>query len=283
VCRFVAWIGRPRTLESLLLDPPFGLLRQSYAPRRQKHGTINADGFGVGWYSPLRAQPARYRTALPMWSDESFASLAGVVESGCVLAGVRSASVGMPVETTATAPFTADGYLFGHNGFVPDAAVLRSLLPSGAIPESRVDSALLWTIVRARLAAGSTLAGALGDVVTSVGAATHARMNLFLTDGKRFAATAWGDSLWYRRSDEGVLLASEPDDEANGTASTVDTTATDTTDTTTTTTTTAAAADTTPWIELPDRSLLTIEQGRISTSALDGFHDRRGVTQKGAA
>jgi glutamine amidotransferase len=130
-------------LESVLLDPPFGLLRQSYAPRRQKHGTINADGFGVGWYSTRRPEPARYRTSLPMWSDESFASLAGVVESGCVLAGVRSASVGMPVETTATPPFTAGNYLFGHNGFVPDTTALRALLPDGAVPESRVDSALV--------------------------------------------------------------------------------------------------------------------------------------------
>jgi glutamine amidotransferase len=257
VCRFVAWIGRPRTLESLLLDPPFGLLRQSYAPRRQKYGTINADGFGVGWYSPLRPHPARYRTPLPLWSDESFASFAGTVESGCVLAGVRSASVGMPVEVTATAPFTADRLLFGHNGFVPDAAALRSLLPADALPESRVDSALLWTLVRARLANGATLDEALADVVCAVAQVSDGRMNLFLTDGERLAATTWGDTLWVRSSEDGVLVASEPDDEADGTGGTGD----------------AAGA----WQEQPDRSVLTVEHGRLSRSALGG------ALQKGVA
>src|ERR1700712_3308464 len=176
MCRFVAWLGEPRTLETLLLDPPFGLLRQSYAPRRQKHGTINADGFGVGWYSARRPAPARYRTPLPLWSAESFASLAGVVESGCVLAGVRSASVGMPVETTATPPFTAGGFLFGHNGFVPDAAALRALLPDGSVPESRVDSALVWTLVQDRLSAGAGLGAALVDVVDSIAERTAGRL-----------------------------------------------------------------------------------------------------------
>lgn len=258
MCRFVAWVGKPRTLESLLLDPPFGLLRQSYAPRRQKHGTVNADGFGVGWYSPLRREPARYRTPLPMWSDESFASVAGVVESGCVLAGVRSASVGMPVEATATAPFAAGGLLFGHNGFVPDAAALRRLLPDGAVPESRVDSALVWTLVQARLGAGADLGTALRDVVATVTAATPGRLNLFLTDGARLAATTWGDTLWYRDGTDGVLVASEPDDEADGAGSPA-------------------------WTEVPDRTLLVVEHGRLTTSALDGAPGDDGALRKGAA
>lgn len=251
MCRFVGWLGRPRTLESLLLDPPFGLLRQSYAPRRQKHGTMNADGFGVGWYAPRRSRPARYRTAMPLWSDESFASLAGVVESGCGLAGVRSASIGMPVEATATAPFTAGDLLFGHNGFVPDAAVLRGLLPPGAVPESRVDSALLWALVVARLDDGAELGQALADVVRTVGDRTEGRMNLFLTDGRRFAATVWGDTLWLAEDDDGIRIASEPDDTADGFAD-------------------GAATDGPRWRELPDRTLLTVEHGRATTSALGG-------------
>lgn len=267
MCRFVAWLGEPRTLESLLLDPPFGLLRQSYAPRRQKHGTINADGFGAGWYSDLRREPARYRTPLPMWSDESFASLAGVVESPCVLAGVRSASVGMPVETTATPPFTADGFLFGHNGFVPDGATLRALLPDGAVPESRVDSALVWTLVRHRLAAGAELGTALADVVSAISARSTGRLNLFLTDGQRLAATTWGDTLWYRTGEDGVLVASEPDDEANGGP----TSGTDGG-------TSGAAAH---WTELPDRTLLLVEQGRTTTSPLAPGWAETGT--KGAA
>lgn len=265
MCRFVAWLGEPRSLEALVLDPPFGLLRQSYAPRRQKYGTINADGFGVGWYAPVRPTPARYRSPAPLWSDESFASLAGVVETGCALAGVRSASVGMPHETTATAPFTADTWLFGHNGFVPDAAALRALLPADAVPESRVDSALLWTLVRARLEAGAAPDEALADVVGTVSAVTDGRMNLFLTDGTRLAATAWGDSLWIRTTADGVLVASEPDDEGDGLS--------------------PAGA----WTELPDRTVLLVEHGQTTSTPLivpdrpgDPEH-RHGIDMKGVA
>jgi predicted glutamine amidotransferase len=210
-----------------------------------------------------------------MWSDESFASLAGVVESGCVLAGVRSASIGMPVEVTATAPFMAGRLLFGHNGFVPDAAALRSLLPPGAVPESRVDSALLWTLVTARLDQGASLDAALADVVTSVARITTGRMNLFLTDGFQLAATAWGDTLWIRSDPAGVLVASEPDTEAEaGPPDTAqpDTARTDTaqTDTAQTNTVQPDPAQTGGWQELPDRTVLIVEHGRTTTSALGG-------------
>jgi glutamine amidotransferase len=193
----------------------------------------------------LRAEPARYRVSVPMWTDESFASIAGVVASGCVLAGVRSASIGMPVEASATAPFTADRVLFGHNGFVPDAAALRRLLPPGLVPESRVDSALLWTLVQARSAEGRSLPEALARVVRDVSACTEGRLNLFAADGSTVAATSWGDTLWVQEGPDGVLVASEPSDEADG-----------------------AAAD--GWRELPDRTLLAVEQAGITVSGLDG-------------
>jgi glutamine amidotransferase len=192
-----------------------------------------------------------------MWSDESFASIAGVIESGCVLAGVRSASVGMPVEVTATAPFTAGRWLFGHNGFVPDGSVLRDLLPPGVVPESRVDSALLWTLVLARLEAGASPAEAVADVVTAVSARAPGRMNLFLTDGESLVASAWGDTLWVRETAAGVLVASEPDSAGDSEVGDLE--------------------NHNGWHELHDRTLLIVEQGRISTSALGG------ALQEGAA
>ncbi|PWQ87399.1 class II glutamine amidotransferase, partial [Enterococcus faecium] len=44
--RHLAWLGAPVSVAALVLDPPSGLLVQSYAPRRQKHGLMNADGWG---------------------------------------------------------------------------------------------------------------------------------------------------------------------------------------------------------------------------------------------
>ncbi len=49
MCRHAAWLGEPRPLSSLIQRPDHGLLKQSYVPRRQRWGTVNADGFGMGW------------------------------------------------------------------------------------------------------------------------------------------------------------------------------------------------------------------------------------------
>ncbi len=58
MCRHLGWLGREVTLSSLVLDPPHSLRVQSYAPRRQKHGLMNADGWGIGFFD--RSQKGRY-------------------------------------------------------------------------------------------------------------------------------------------------------------------------------------------------------------------------------
>ena len=118
MCRHLAWLGAPRSLGDLVLQPPHGLLVQSYAPRRQQHGLMNADGWGVGFYAEARPEPARWRSNRPLWSDASFASVAPLISSGCVLAAVRSATAGMPADETAAAPFQSGRWLLSHNGSV---------------------------------------------------------------------------------------------------------------------------------------------------------------------
>src|SRR4051812_13424450 len=168
MCRHLAWLGRPRTLASLMLEPPSSLLVQSWAPRRQRYGTVNADGWGVGFYAPGRPEPARWRSARPLWGDASFASVAPVISSGCVLAAVRSATPGMPIEEAAAAPFSDGRWLLSHNG-----RVNRAVLPPSASAESTVDSALLAALVFER---GPD---ALAPTVRGVAAADPAaRLNL---------------------------------------------------------------------------------------------------------
>src|SRR3954468_16675093 len=157
MCRHVAHLGPPVLLSSLLHDPPHSLVHQASAPREQRVGRMNADGFGVGWYAPeLRPEPARYRSARPIWSDRSLASLAGVVTSPCILAAVRRATKGFPVEESGAAPFTAGRWLFSHNGrverWVDAGPALYALLPPAAAVtvESPSDAALLWALLRAR-------------------------------------------------------------------------------------------------------------------------------------
>jgi glutamine amidotransferase len=213
VCRHAAWLGAPRPLTALIQEPAHGLLTQSYAPRRQRHGTVNADGFGMGWYDATRAEPIRYRRSIPIWADANLPALAEIARSACLLAAVRCATTGMPVEESATAPFTDGPWLLSHNGRVERDAVRD--LADGA--ESACDSAWLAAAAFQRLRAGLALGEALAEVVTHAGAKDPAaRLNLLASDGDRLAATVWGDTLFHRPSDDGVLVASEPLDDLPG-------------------------------------------------------------------
>lgn len=217
MCRHAAWLGVPRTLASLIHEPGHGLLRQSYVPRLQRHGMVNADGFGAGWYDPARAEPVRYRRTVPVWADANLPALAQTARSGCLLAAVRSASVGMPIEETATAPFTDGPWLLSHNGRIARQAV-RELADPGDV-ESTCDSAWVAAAVFVRLRAGRPLGDALAEVVTHAGTKDpEGRLNLLACDGASLAATVWGETLFLHldNPDDGVLVASEPLDDRPG-------------------------------------------------------------------
>ncbi|MER7474000.1 ergothioneine biosynthesis protein EgtC [Micromonospora sp. NPDC000018] len=223
MCRHLAYLGPPVTLRELLFDPPYSLVRQSWAPRDMRGGgTINADGFGVGWY-PGSGEPVRYRRAQPIWSDPTIAQLAGVTSAGAVLAAVRSATVGMAVLDGAAAPFAEGPWLFSHNGVVrgwPDTVVpLAGTLPVRDLLtlDAATDSALLWALVRHRLRAGVKSARAIAETVTAVAAAAPgSRLNLLLTDGHTVVASVAGHALSIRATPASVLLASEPHDDDPG-------------------------------------------------------------------
>jgi gamma-glutamyl hercynylcysteine S-oxide hydrolase len=203
VCRHLAWLGAPRSLGELVLEPEHGLLRQSYAPRRQRHGTMNADGWGAGFYAGGRPEPARWRSNRPLWSDASFASVAPVISAGCVLAAVRSATAGMPGDETAAAPFGSGRWLLSHNGVVD-----RAVLGPHPAAESVCDAA--------QLAAHAFEFGPerVGEFVADLGQRDPAaRLNLLLTDGRRILATRWKDTLSVLRTERGVVVASEPYDD----------------------------------------------------------------------
>jgi dimethylhistidine N-methyltransferase/ergothioneine biosynthesis protein EgtC len=263
MCRHLAYVGPPVALARLLTDPPRGLYEQSWQPRLQRHGTVNADGFGFGWYpvdEPREGDegfplPARYRRAVPVWADANAAELFRTVRSGAVLAAVRSATAGTTQDESAAAPFRDGRWLFSHNGAVADWTRLPgSLDPAELLAlEAHSDSALLWAMTVRRLRQGESPGGALAAVVREVAAARPAaRLNFLLTDGRTVAATAWGDTLWYRvaghrdspdgldADDRSVVVASEPDETPGD------------------------------WCEVPDRSLLLATTAGVRIIPLRG-------------
>ncbi len=229
MCRHLAWLGQPRTVSSLVLDPEFGLEHQSYAPRRQQRGLMNADGWGVGLYVDGQPTPVRWRSARPLWGDASFASVAPVLRSGAVLAAVRSATPGMPMDESAAAPFTDGHWLLSHNGRVD-----RSALPARHDAESVCDSALLAAHV---FAEGPDR---VAETISRVASADPgAYLNVLLTDGDRVTGVSWGDPLSYLVDPDGVVVASEPYD------------------------------DDPRWVDVPDRHLIEVTSSGVTVTELE--------------
>ncbi len=224
MCRHLAYLGPPVALSSLLFAAEHGLAHQAWAPRDMRGGgTINADGFGVGWFPSAGGSPLRYRSAMPIWSDAALPALAAASASGAILAAVRSATVGMPVVETAAAPFVHDRWLFSHNGVV--RGFPGTLAPAAAsLPiedlltlDAPTDSAALFALIRHRLRAGKTAEEAVAGVVSEMSdIAPGSRLNLLLTDGERIVATTVGHSLSIRTTADAVLVASEPLDDHPG-------------------------------------------------------------------
>lgn len=240
MCRHLGWLGAPVAVSSLVLDPPSGLLLQSYAPRRQKHGTINADGWGVGFFDPRGQERSdsgeggaglrRWRSDKPLWGDASFASVAPALRSGCIVAAVRSATVGMPIEASASAPFSDGSWLLSHNGIVD-----RAVLAPSIAAESSVDSAILAAHIFERGLDN------LGDTIARVGARDPgSRLNILAANGSRLLATTWGDTLFALERADGVVLASEPYDEDPS------------------------------WRDIPDRHLVEVSGPRLTLTPLEG-------------
>jgi glutamine amidotransferase len=249
MCRHLGYVGPPRSLCSLMYDPPYSLERQSYAPRMSANCLLHADGYGVGWYRGDGRAPVRFRRAQPIWGDVSFAEVAQVIEAPCLVAAVRSATPGFPVDESCAQPFRAGTRLFSHNGrvggFAGVEAKLRELAFDTAgdlteIPDARapVDSALLFALAARAWRAGAPLGDGLAEVVTRVSGLAAGRYNLLAADGAALAATAWGDTLFVRELPGAAVIASEPYDDEPG------------------------------WHEVPDRSLVAADPSGIAITPL---------------
>lgn len=185
--------------------------------------------------APIELVASRYRSPAPIWTDPAVDEVLPQLRSTAVLAAVRSATVGMPVERAACAPFTDGRWAFSHNGVVQDwrrvlTAVATELGTAELLDaEAHTDSATLWVILRSLLdTAGPT--GRSGDGQTGLSPtdpavalrrlgsavlarAPRARLNLLLGDGETLWATTVYHSLSVLVTDDVAVLASEPYDD----------------------------------------------------------------------
>ncbi|WP_063061716.1 ergothioneine biosynthesis protein EgtC [Nocardia sienata] len=266
MCRHIGYVGTPVPVGEVLTRGTHSLRTQAWAPREMRGGgTINADGFGVAWWSAGAASVTRYRNADPIWTDPAVDEVLPQLTSHAVLGSVRSATVGMPVERAACAPFLWKNWAFSHNGVVPGwRSVLTAVLSDLDVAATRAgmtrryetshlleaealtDSAALWVLLRRLLdpeppaGLAETPATALRLLVTGVlHHAPGARVNLLLSNGTALWATTCYHSLYALIGEEFAVLSSEPYD------------------------------DDTRWQQLPDRSLVYARPGELSVETLD--------------
>lgn len=235
MCRFAAWKGPPRPLSALTHDPPHALVRQSWEPRRMLEAKLNADGSGVAWYpDDGTRKPARYRSVLPLWSDENLASMAPRISARMAIAIVRSATPGHRVSTSNTPPFVHDELTFAHNGALENfhrtfMRPLREALGDEAYATvvGGTDSEHVFALLLERLAGERGLASLVEAMRWTIGfcarlaRANEARaaLNLVVGNGDALVAARFGEGgdapSLFLKQDEGCTIASEPlDDDA---------------------------------------------------------------------
>ncbi|WP_434052528.1 MAG: class II glutamine amidotransferase [Roseibium sp.] len=248
MCRWAAWSGAPRYLEEVICDPAHSLIDQSRNALSCKTA-VNADGFGVAWYGD-RETPCLYKDVRPAWSDPNLLQIARHIRSGHFLAHVR-ASTGTATTRDNCHPFTHQRWAFMHNGQVGGYEKVRRRLDN-MIPDDLyrhrmggTDSECLFLIAlayglrqhpRAAMARVVHEAEALSRYA---GEKPHMRFASAWSDGTtlyaaRYASDNLPPTLYYRQFDDGVMVVSEPLDEAPS-----------------------------RWVEVPQGHMIEVKEGRV--------------------
>jgi glutamine amidotransferase len=234
MCRLLGYLGKPIQLDRLLYKPEHSLIVQSYQPKEMTAGLLNADGFGVGWYhSQQQAEPYVYKNTFPIWNDSNLPSLSRYIESGCVLANVRSATPGLPVDFSNCQPFQQNLILGIHNGYIANFRQtlyrpLRDRLSDRAYQGivGNTDSEHIFALVLHQLESTPNLplTEALQHTIQTLSHLADSQnvefsANLILTDGQQLVASRFANrdsvpTLYWLRDDplfpSGAFIASEP-------------------------------------------------------------------------
>ncbi|SDH58494.1 glutamine amidotransferase [Vibrio xiamenensis] len=131
MCRWLAYQGSPIYLDQLVYEPEHSLVHQSLEARKAIT-RVNADGFGLGWYTE-RDTPGQFHEVLPAWGDENLRSLTHHIRSHRFMAHIRS-STGTQVARSNCHPFILDNWMFLHNGQIGDFNKVKYTLER-ALPE----------------------------------------------------------------------------------------------------------------------------------------------------
>jgi predicted glutamine amidotransferase len=227
MCRVLAYLGEPVSLERVLYEADSSLVRQSYSPRMMAT-FLNLAGFGMVAWDPRSNhadEPFTYKvTTLPVF-DRNLRRLATKIVPTCVVAHVRGVTYGGQevVAETNLHPFRFRGtrVALAHNGHLREFSRMRyDLLPRirpelARQIEGTTDSEWIYALLLSHLddPYGQPQAGELADAAIATlrdlrelrqrhGIDTSSPVNLFVTTGDTLVATRFSfDYGWYPPQD----------------------------------------------------------------------------------
>ncbi len=204
MCRFVLYHGPEIRISSLVTEPANSIIHQSFHSHERSE-PLNGDGFGIGWYVGEREEPAVFKDVTPAWNNHNLFNIAAATRTTCLLAHVRAASPGLPVQRLNCHPFAWGSLAFMHNGAVGGFATIRRKLLATLSDKAfnalcgSTDSEHLFGIVIDEFMAASRCSGPLEAMETAIRAAIdtteamrkeagveeQSLLNLVVTDGHR--------------------------------------------------------------------------------------------------
>lgn len=113
MCRLFAQIApAPRSARAHLIDTEFSLLKQADADGNNPQ----TDGWGVAWFDAAGRPRLEKSGGSAAAEKDRFAHAAAAAVSTVVVAHIRAASRGIPVDDAHAHPFVDGGWIFAHNG-----------------------------------------------------------------------------------------------------------------------------------------------------------------------
>jgi glutamine amidotransferase len=227
MCRWIAYRGETIALEHYVTEPEHSLISQSIHALESTAG-MNGDGFGLGWYGE-HPEPGLYREVRPAWSDENLRYLCRHIRSHLFFAHVRAAT-GTPITRPNCHPFACAGWLFMHNGFIGNWNRVRRRV-EGMIPDALYPTRIGTTDSEAVFLAiigavkNQTPVDATAAILEQIAVLMNegdnrdsVRFTAALSNGRelyafRYAQNDRPNTLYYRGSQDSVVVVSEPLDQ----------------------------------------------------------------------
>lgn len=236
MCRIVAYLGDPVTLDTLTSTKPGGLIPRALKCEEMPGGTMCPDGWKLGWLAGHSDEPVIMTGTKPAYMDENLQNVPPGVISHAAVGVVRLATLSTTIADVSNPLYEAEGGLMAFNcSFEPWPRMMPAWRGGmfaeheAAIKDSTEPEHFLALWRSHRQMIGSVLDPNVGGLASAVDEVTRhlhrsdgqAAMTLVLVERERLVALRWAyrkdqNSLYWCQHPQGTLVASEPVDPAWG-------------------------------------------------------------------